>query len=137
MTGPLDGRLPGPVRQAMARLEQAGYRAYVVGGALRRDGRYRDGRRPVEVQAAATIEEDLARRDFTINAMAYGEGKLIDPFGGQQDLARRQIRTVGRPEERFQEDALRILRALRFAAVLGFSIEAETAAALRNPGGFS
>ena len=191
MTGPLDGRLPGPVRQAMARLEQAGYRAYVVGGALRdlllgrqpqdydlastappqqvstlfaqcrvvetglrygtvtvhtggmaleitalrRDGRYRDGRRPVEVQAAATIEEDLARRDFTINAMAYGEGKLIDPFGGQQDLARRQIRTVGRPEERFQEDALRILRALRFAAVLGFSIEAETAATLREQKG--
>ena len=104
--------------------------------ALRRDGRYRDGRRPVEVQAAAsTIEEDLARRDFTTNAMAYGEGKLIDPFGGQQDLARRQIRTVGRPEERFQEDALRILRALRFAAVLGFSIEAETAAALREQKG--
>ncbi len=92
---------------------------------------YSDGRRPDTVRFVRELREDLRRRDFTVNAMAWhpDEG-LIDPFNGQKDLRARTIRCVGRPEERFSEDSLRILRALRFAAVLAFNIEAETAAAL-------
>ncbi len=81
---------------------------------FRRDGRYLDGRHPASVSFAATIDEDLARRDFTINAMALGtDGALIDPFGGASDLTRCRITTVGTPEERFKEDPLRMLRAVR------------------------
>ena len=92
---------------------------------FRKDGRYLDGRRPEEITFAATIEEDLSRRDFTINAMAYDSrsGKLIDPFNGQADLKDKQIRAVGDAVERFSEDGLRALRACRFAAQLGFDIE--------------
>lgn len=94
------------------------------------DGTYTDCRRPDQVTFVRNLREDLARRDFTMNAMAYHprEG-LVDCFGGQEDLEKRIIRAVGDPEERFSEDALRILRALRFASTLGFSVEKETAAA--------
>jgi tRNA nucleotidyltransferase (CCA-adding enzyme) len=92
----------------------------------RKDGEYVDGRHP-ETVVEGTILDDLARRDFTINAMALGEdGILIDPLGGQQDLKNKTIRCVGKPSKRFQEDALRILRAIRFAIRLGFLIETET-----------
>ena len=98
---------------------------------FRVDGRYSDGRRPDSVSFAATIEEDLARRDFTVNAMAYSETEgLVDPFGGRQDLRDGLLRCVGDPETRFSEDALRLFRAVRFAAELGFSLEPETRHAL-------
>ncbi len=91
------------------------------------DGEYKDNRRPESVSFTGKIEEDLARRDFTINAMAYSPtGGLVDCFGGQNDLAKKIIRCVGEADRRFNEDALRILRAMRFAAVLGFEIEEET-----------
>lgn len=99
---------------------------------FRTESDYSDGRHPDRVEYAASIEEDLSRRDFTINAMAYDlEGKsLLDPHGGQGDLASRLIRAVGDPAERFHEDGLRPLRAVRFAAQLGFAIEAGTLAAI-------
>lgn len=91
------------------------------------DGTYSDGRHPDAVTAAATIEEDLQRRDFTINALAFHPARgLIDPFGGAADLEAGVIRCVGEPMERFAEDALRILRACRFASQLGFTIEPAT-----------
>lgn len=100
---------------------------------LRRDGAYRDHRHPVSVAFTERVEEDLARRDFTVNAMALApDGALIDPFGGQNDLERGLLRCVGDAQARFEEDALRILRLLRFASVLGFSAEAETARAARE-----
>ena len=97
------------------------------------DGAYSDGRHPDAVTFTRSLREDLARRDFTINAMAYvpGEG-LIDPFGGSEDLKRGLIRCVGDPNTRFSEDALRILRALRFSSKLGFRIEPETGRAVRE-----
>lgn len=97
----------------------------------RAEGGYTDHRHPDEVRFVRTLEEDLSRRDFTINAMAYNpQVGLVDPFGGQADLKAHIIRCVGAPEERFREDALRILRALRFAARLGFAIDPETRAAM-------
>lgn len=99
----------------------------------RLDGTYRDHRRPESVTFTRSIEEDLSRRDFTVNAMALDlRGELRDPFGGREDLRRGVLRCVGDPDRRFQEDALRILRGLRFAAVLGLEIEPGTAAALRR-----
>ncbi len=179
--------LPGPVAQALDRLNDAGYAAYAVGGCVRDrvlgltphdydictsarpgqmqqvfageriietgirhgtltvllsgmpleittfrvDGAYLDGRHPQQVQFTGRVEDDLARRDFTINAMAYhpAEG-LIDPFGGQADCRAGIIRCVGEPLRRFEEDALRILRALRFSARLGFAIAPETEQAI-------
>lgn len=98
---------------------------------FRLDGEYQDGRHPAAVQFTRQITEDLSRRDFTINAMAYAPGEgLVDPFGGRRDCAQGVIRCVGRAERRFEEDALRILRALRFSARLGFLLEADTARAL-------
>ena len=95
------------------------------------DGEYLDGRRPDSVQFVSRIEEDLARRDFTINAMAYHPKRgLLDLYGGQEDLSARVIRAVGEPKVRFTEDALRMLRALRFACRLSFSIEEKTHQAL-------
>lgn len=95
------------------------------------DGKYEDGRHPKEVTFTASLEEDLKRRDFTINAMAYNDQTgLIDLYGGMQDLQRKVIRCVGKPEERFTEDALRMMRAVRFAAQLGFSIDPDTARAI-------
>lgn len=100
------------------------------------DGVYEDNRHPRQVVFTDDIHRDLKRRDFTINAMAYHPRRgLIDDFGGRTDLARSCIRCVGSPEERFREDALRIMRALRFSAVLGFEIDADTAAALRKGAG--
>ena len=88
------------------------------------DGEYTDCRRPDSVSFTSSLEADLARRDFTINAMAYSPKRgLIDPFGGRDDLSARLIRCVGEPEKRFSEDALRILRAVRFASVLAFGTE--------------
>ena len=95
------------------------------------DGAYEDSRHPSEVTFTSNLREDLCRRDFTINAMAYHpERGLVDLFGGEEDLQNGVIRCVGDPEERFTEDALRILRALRFSAQLGFSIEEGTRQAI-------
>ncbi|MBI2042481.1 MAG: HD domain-containing protein [Candidatus Nealsonbacteria bacterium] len=106
--------------------------------AFRSEAKYSDKRHPDEVKYAKTLQEDLSRRDFTINAMALGwltpGVNRIDPFGGQQDLKAKVIKTVGDPKERFNEDALRMLRAVRFAAVLGndWRIEAKTAFAIKE-----
>lgn len=98
---------------------------------FRVDGVYHDHRRPEEVHFTRSLEEDLRRRDFTINAMAMGlDGTIRDPFGGRADLQRKLLRCVGEPDRRFGEDALRILRGLRFAATLDFQLERETATAL-------
>ena len=95
------------------------------------DGTYEDHRRPNDVTFTSSLREDLMRRDFTINAMAYNEEKgLVDLFGGIQDLNDRIIRCVGNPTERFDEDALRMFRAVRFAGQLNFNIEKETLAAI-------
>lgn len=95
------------------------------------DGTYEDHRRPNEVTFTSDLKEDLMRRDFTINAMAYNEEQgLVDLFGGIQDLTDRIIRCVGNPAERFDEDALRMLRAVRFAGQLNFKIEENTKAAI-------
>lgn len=91
----------------------------------RKDGMYSDVRRPDEV-SIGTLEDDLARRDFTVNALARDEqGNLIDLFGGQKDLNNRILRCVGNTEERMREDALRMLRAIRFCVMKGFSLSAE------------
>lgn len=97
------------------------------------DGKYTDARHPDSVEYTDDLTEDLRRRDFTINAMAYSDGKgLVDAYGGMEDLSAHVIRCVGDPDERFEEDALRILRAVRFAAQLGFDIEEHTARAIKN-----
>ena len=97
------------------------------------DGAYSDHRRPDGVRFVSRIEEDLARRDFTVNAMAWHpERGLRDPFGGEEDLRKRLLRAVGEPGLRFEEDALRIMRALRFAAAYGLRIDPATATALRQ-----
>ena len=97
------------------------------------DGDYTDHRHPDSVRFVDDLTLDLARRDFTVNAMAYApETGLRDPFGGQRDLSAMLIRCVGEPEQRFDEDALRVLRALRFASVYDFAIEPATASALRK-----
>ena len=95
------------------------------------DGSYSDSRRPDSVSFTASLKEDLRRRDFTINAMAAAPGTgIIDPFHGEKDLKEKIIRAVGDPAQRFSEDALRILRGMRFSAVLGFEIEKDTADAM-------
>jgi tRNA nucleotidyltransferase/poly(A) polymerase len=103
----------------------------------RAEGAYRDRRRPDEVRFGVSLEDDLSRRDFTINAMAWvpqdmpaGRGRLVDPFGGRADLAARVLRTVGDPDERFAEDALRLIRAARFAGRLGLTLDPDTEAAI-------
>ena len=102
---------------------------------FRTEGAYSDGRHPDAVCFVPDVREDLARRDFTINAMAYSaEEGLIDPFGGRDDLAAHLVRAVGEPERRFEEDALRILRLYRFAARFGFAIDLATGAAARALG---
>ena len=174
-------RIPEQVSTILAKLQESGYEAYIVGGCVRDallgrepndwdittsalpmdvkrifvktvdtglqhgtvtvlaggkgyevttyrvDGVYEDGRHPKAVTFTPSLREDLQRRDFTINAMAYREpGILVDLFGGQKDLADGVIRAVGDPVQRFSEDALRILRAIRFSAQLGYRIEDET-----------
>lgn len=179
--------LPAPVRLAMEKLGNAGFRSDIVGGCVRDflrgavphdfdmttsatppqmqevfrdfrtietgirhgtltvlvegmaleittwrvDGGYTDHRHPAAVTFTRSLAEDLARRDFTVNAMCYNPTDgLTDLYGGREDLATRRVRAVGEPSRRFDEDALRILRALRFASVLDFSIEKETSLAL-------
>ena len=103
---------------------------------FRTEGTYSDGRHPDTVSYSSSIEEDLSRRDLTINAMAMDDdGRVIDPFGGQKDLALRRIRCVGDPRKRFEEDALRILRAIRFASVLQFAVDPATVEAVHARAG--
>ena len=100
---------------------------------FRIDGSYSDNRHPDAVQFSRNLEDDLSRRDFTVNAMAYSRTRgLVDCFGGQADLQQGIIRCVGEAEQRFGEDALRIIRALRFAAVLGFAVEEATGESIRR-----
>lgn len=100
---------------------------------FRKDGDYSDNRHPDSVEFVLSLEEDLARRDFTINAMAYNETVgLIDKFGGLNDLKQRIISCVGNPDDRFNEDALRIMRAMRFASTYEFSIQKETAQSIHS-----
>lgn len=96
------------------------------------DGAYEDGRHPRDVTFTASLAEDLKRRDFTVNAMAYNEEEgLVDLFGGRADMERRALRCVGNPRERFGEDALRMMRAVRFSAQLDYVIEKDTMEAIR------
>ena len=100
---------------------------------FRAEGAYSDHRRPDSVEFGCPLEADLARRDFTVNAMAMdAAGNITDPFGGREDLSRRLLRCVGEPERRFNEDALRMLRALRFSAQLGFDIDPAALDAIRR-----
>ncbi len=100
---------------------------------FRTESGYSDGRHPDSIEFAATLEEDLSRRDFTVNAMAWsGETGVVDPFDGLADLQNRVLRCVGDPSERFSEDGLRVMRALRFAAVYGFAVEENTAQAVHD-----
>ena len=131
--------LPEQIQQIFAghRLVLAGVKHGTVGvvtpmgvieiTTFRSEGDYLDNRHPQWVRFVADIDQDLARRDFTINAMAYAPGRgFADPFGGREDLARKQLRTVGDPARRFGEDALRILRGLRFAARYDLTIHPDT-----------
>ncbi len=100
---------------------------------FRTDGEYKDFRHPERVTFIRSLHEDLKRRDFTMNAIAMDKtGKIIDPFNGKQDLTDKRIRTVGKAEERFQEDALRIMRGVRFVSQLGFEMEEATYRALEE-----
>lgn len=102
---------------------------------FRTEGKYEDYRRPSEVHFVRSLEEDLRRRDFTMNAIAMDkDGKIIDPFGGARSIEKKEIVTVGDPGERFHEDALRMMRALRFASKLSFSIHPSTIDALKKYG---
>ncbi len=109
-------------------LDKTGYEVTTY----RIDGKYEDGRHPTEVSFTRNLEEDLLRRDFTINAMAYNESRgLVDLFGGIDDMQKGVIRCVGNPYARFEEDALRLLRAIRFAAQLSYQVEEETRNAMK------
>ena len=100
---------------------------------FRRDGQYTDGRHPASVQFVSSVRDDCMRRDFTINAMSYNDSEgLLDFFCGRRDIHQRVIRSVGDAEQRFKEDALRMLRAVRFSAVFGFQIEEQTERAIRK-----
>ncbi len=100
---------------------------------FRKDGLYTDCRRPESVAFGVELADDLGRRDFTVNAMAYNEAEgIVDPFGGRRDISDKVIRCVGEPDKRFNEDALRIMRALRFASVCGFSVEEKTAESIHR-----
>lgn len=127
-----DNTIPTGIKHGTVTVKMAGELFEVT--TFRTDGKYMDGRHPENVTFIGNIEDDLERRDFTINAMAYNPSKgLIDPFGGEFDLTHGFIRAVGYPEKRFQEDPLRILRALRFEARMeGFSIDGETYTAMES-----
>jgi tRNA nucleotidyltransferase (CCA-adding enzyme) len=116
----------------MERGEPGGERMPIEVTTFRGDGAYSDGRHPDSVTFGVPLREDLARRDFVINAMAYDPvgGALIDPFGGQEDLAARRVRAVGEARVRFDEDGLRVMRAVRFAAKLEFALDPGTEAAI-------
>src|SRR3989339_618019 len=104
---------------------------------FRIEGKYSDKRHPDEVKFADKVEDDLSRRDFTVNAMAYDidANEVVDPYGGREDLDAKVLRTVGDPNKRFEEDALRLMRAVRFAAEFGFTIEEYTEQALQKNAG--
>lgn len=110
----------------------AGYEIEVT--PYRAEGEYKDGRHPEHVAFGVSLEEDLSRRDFTINAMAFDGERIVDPFGGQQDLNTKVIRAVGDPATRFQEDGLRLMRAVRLACDLNFDLEEKTRVALLAKG---
>ena len=123
--------VPTGLQHGTVTVRQAG-RSFEV-TTFRADGVYSDHRHPDEVTFSTDLSEDLKRRDFTIGAMAMdADGRITDLFGGRDDLRNRLLRCVGDPDRRFDEDALRILRGLRFAAVLGFTVEENTAAAIRR-----
>lgn len=144
----IDVATQAPWREARRAFERAGFRTHETGTAhgtltaivdgtaievttFRCDGAYRDARHPESVSFVSSITEDLARRDFTMNALAFHPDRgMLDPFGGIDDMAARTIRTVGDPARRFSEDALRILRACRFASQLGFRFESSTFAGM-------
>lgn len=120
-----DHAIPTGLRHGTVTVRSMGHSIEVT--TYRVDGEYRDHRRPEAVTFTRSLEEDLKRRDFTVNAIACDlRGVLRDPFGGQEDLNRRVLRCVGDPDRRFNEDALRILRGMRFASVLGFSVDPAT-----------
>ena len=123
--------IPTGLQHGTVTVKQGG-RLYEI-TTFRTEGTYTDGRHPDEGHFVPNVREDLARRDFTINAMAYNEKEgLVDPFGGQADLQSGILRAVGVPHQRFTEDALRILRLYRFAARFGFSIDLPTAQAAQE-----
>lgn len=100
---------------------------------FRAESEYEDYRHPKKVEFIRTLEEDLKRRDFTINAIAMNkDGRVIDPFGGKRSLSEKKIKTVGNPDERFNEDALRMMRAIRFVSQLGFTLDHETFQSLKK-----
>ena len=111
------------------------YKTEIEVTTFRTESDYSDGRHPDKIAYASTIEEDLSRRDFTMNAIAVNlrNGKICDPFGGRKDIRKKVIRTVGLPNERFMEDGLRPIRALRFASQLNFSIEKDTFSEIFKP----
>lgn len=117
--------VPTGVKHGTVTVICGGYSVEVT--TYRSDGKYSDSRRPDSVTFVKTLKEDLARRDFTVNALAYSPGEGIkDYFGGREDIEKKLLRSVGDPMRRFKEDALRILRLFRFSSVLGFEIEADT-----------
>ena len=126
-----DAAIPTGLKHGTVTVLQNGERIEIT--TYRRDGDYADHRHPVAVEFTPSLREDLQRRDFTVNAIALSrKGDVIDPFGGQADLAAGLLRAVGDAEQRFEEDALRILRGLRFASVLDFAVEEQTALAMRK-----
>jgi putative nucleotidyltransferase with HDIG domain len=122
--------IPTGIRHGTLTIRYKGYS--IEATTFRTESSYSDGRRPDHVEYASTIEEDLSRRDLTMNAIALAlpGGERVDPFGGQKDIQARLIRCVGNPEERFREDGLRPLRAVRFASQLGFAVDEKTLAAI-------
>lgn len=121
-------------RLGVMRITEGGVTADIA--AYRIDGQYRDYRRPEEVIFTEDIFEDLRRRDFTMNAIAVSPGRgVVDPYCGREDIERRLIRGIGDPRVRFEEDALRVLRGIRFAAQLGFEIENRTLGAMKEKAG--
>ena len=126
-----DNAIPTGLKHGTVTVLRDGERIEVT--TYRKDGDYADHRHPVAVEFTPSLKEDLQRRDFTVNAIALSwDGTVIDPFDGQSDLAAGVLRAVGDAEQRFEEDALRILRGLRFASVLDFTVEQTTAAAMRE-----
>lgn len=122
--------IPTGIKHGTVTVAVAGNRIEVT--TMRKEGMYADGRHPLSVCFVEDIETDLARRDFTVNAIAYDpiDDRLVDPFGGREDLTERIIRTVGDPDRRFAEDRLRMLRAIRIGCMLGFTIERNTLQAI-------
>lgn len=122
---------PTGIKHGTVTVKMSGSSAEIT--TFRSDGEYKDHRRPEAVQFLSGLKGDLERRDFTVNALSLSRsGELCDLFGGREDIGNRLIRCVGEPDRRFNEDALRMFRAFRFSAVLGFEIEPDTLAAIRR-----